>query len=56
MNPDKNEQIQVDLANTFIDWLIAVETQELIAQFGVDEFGQSLFIPDSAPWNEAQGN
>lgn len=56
VNPDKNEQIQVDLANTFIDWLIAVETQELIAQFGVDEFGQSLFIPDSAPWNEAQGS
>lgn len=56
VNPDKNEQIQVDLANTFIDWLIAVETQELIAQFGVDEFGQSLFIPDSAQWNEAQGS
>lgn len=56
VNPDKNEQIQVDLANTFIDWLIAVETQELIGQFGVGEFGDSLFIPDSALWNEAQGN
>ncbi len=55
VNPDKNEQIQIDLANTFIDWLIAVETQELIGQFRVDEFGQSLFIPDSAPWREARG-
>jgi tungstate transport system substrate-binding protein len=56
VNPEKNEQIQAELANTFIDWVISVEAQELIGQYGVEEFGESLFIPDSAPWNEAQGS
>jgi tungstate transport system substrate-binding protein len=53
VNPDKNPLINEDLANQFIDWLISVETQEKIAQFGVEDFGQSLFVPDSAAWNEA---
>ncbi len=45
---------QTDLANTFVDWLISVPTQERIGQFGVDRFGQPLFIPDSIPWRNAQ--
>ena len=52
VNPDKGDHIQVDLANTFIDWLIAVPTQEQISQFGVDEFGMPLFTPDSKPWRD----
>lgn len=55
INPDKGPHIQVDLANTFIDWLISVPTQEKIGQFGVEEFGAPLFTPDSAPWREAHG-
>ncbi len=31
-------------------------TQELISQFGVEEFGQALFTPDSELWRESQGN
>jgi len=54
VNPDKGSHIKADLANTFIDWLISVPTQEKIAQFGVAEFGAPLFTPDSAPWREAQ--
>jgi tungstate transport system substrate-binding protein len=53
INPDKGEHIQHDLANTFIDWLISVPTQEMIAEFGVDKFDMPLFTPDSAPWREA---
>ena len=53
INPDKGDHIQVDLANEFIDWLIAVETQETIAEFGVDQFGMPLFTPDSQLWQEA---
>jgi tungstate transport system substrate-binding protein len=53
VNPEKNPNIQADLANKFIDWLISVPVQEKISNFGVDEFGQSLFIPDSVPWHEA---
>jgi tungstate transport system substrate-binding protein len=54
VNPDKGDHIQVDLANTFIDWLISVETQEKIGQFGKEEFGAPLFTPDSEPWRAAQ--
>lgn len=54
VNPDKNAEIDNEAANIFIDWLIAVPTQELIGQFGVDEFGAPLFTPDSTPWRERE--
>jgi len=53
VNPAKGPQIKADLANTFIDWLISLPTQEKIAQFGVDNFGAPLFTPDSALWRAA---
>jgi len=53
VNPAKNPNIQADLANQFIDWLISLPVQEKIAQFGKENFGQSLFIPDSTSWREA---
>lgn len=55
VNPDKGDHIQADLANLFIDWLISMPTQELIAEFGVAEFGAPLFTPDSAEWRAAMG-
>lgn len=54
VNPDKGPQIHEDLANQFIDWIISVPVQEKIQAFGVEDFGQSLFVPDSAAWNEQQ--
>jgi tungstate transport system substrate-binding protein len=54
VNPEKNPNIQNDLANQFIDWIISVPVQEKIAQFGLDEFGQSLFIPSSKQWQEKE--
>ena len=54
VNPDKNDLINAEGANTFIDWIISVPTQELIAEFGVDKFGSPLFTPDSEAWNAAQ--
>ena len=51
VNPDKGEHIQLELANQFIDWLVSVETQEVIATYGVAQFGNPLFTPDSAEWN-----
>lgn len=50
VNPEKNASINAELGNAFIDWLISVPVQEKIAQYGVDEFGQSLFVPDSEAW------
>jgi tungstate transport system substrate-binding protein len=54
VNPDKGPHIQADLADHFIEWIISLPVQEKIAQFGTDEFGQSLFIPDSQAWRETQ--
>lgn len=54
VNPEKNPDIQKDLAQKFIDWIISVAVQEKIAEFGKADFGQSLFIPDSELWRESQ--
>lgn len=53
VNPNKNDKIQDNLANQFVEWLISLPTQELIASFGKADFGQSLFIPDSNAWRAA---
>jgi tungstate transport system substrate-binding protein len=55
VDPAKNPAIQNDLANKFIDWLISVPTQEKIALFGVDKYGQTLFNPSSMAYKEAKG-
>jgi tungstate transport system substrate-binding protein len=55
VNPDKSPAIQSELANQFIDWIISLPTQEKIAEFGMADFGQSLFIPDSEAWRAEHG-
>lgn len=50
VNPAKGPHIQIDLANTFIEWLISLPAQEMIAGFGVEEFGAPLFVPNSGAW------
>jgi tungstate transport system substrate-binding protein len=54
VNPDKSPEINNELANTFIDWLISVPVQEKIGQYGIEEFGSPLFTPDSQPWRDRQ--
>jgi len=53
VNPEKNPNIQAELANQFIDWIISVPVQEKIGQFGVEDYGQILFYPNSTLWKEA---
>jgi len=38
------------LAADFVDWLTSLETQEAIAAYGVERFGQPLFYPASDAW------
>ncbi|MBS1196200.1 MAG: hypothetical protein H6R33_920, partial [Actinobacteria bacterium] len=40
-----------DLAQAFVEWITSVETQEAVQAFGRDQFGQSLFYPDSEAWD-----
>lgn len=54
VNQELHPTVNFAGAQAFIDWITSVETQKLIADFGVAEFGQSLFIPDSAAWNAAK--
>ncbi|MHB0874711.1 MAG: ABC transporter substrate-binding protein [Anaerolineae bacterium] len=53
VNPEKGTHIKSDLANQFIDWLVSLPVQEMIAAFGVADFGESLFVPDSTAWRES---
>lgn len=54
VNPEKCPSVNAAGANAFVGWMTSLETQTLISQFGVDKFGQSLFIPDSEAWNAAK--
>jgi len=47
VDPDKNDMINSDEANQFIKWLLNEETQKMIGEFGIEEFGQPLFIPNA---------
>ena len=55
VNPAKGTQINAEGAALFVEWLISIPVQEMIGEFGVDQFGQPLFVPDSDPWRDARG-
>lgn len=47
VNPDKWPKVNYDGALSFANFMIAPATQEVIGQFGVEEYGQPLFYPDA---------
>ncbi|RQD71218.1 MAG: tungsten ABC transporter substrate-binding protein [Tindallia sp. MSAO_Bac2] len=47
VNPDKGDHINFPAAERFVDWILAPETQDLIAEFGIEEFGEPLFFPNA---------
>ena len=51
VNPDKGN-INNELADEFVEWLTSVDTQSVIADYGIDTFGQPLFYPDSQAWRD----
>lgn len=53
VSPQVHAGVAYDLARDFITWLTSVPTQERIAEFGIDRFGQPLFYPDAYEWREA---
>ncbi|MEW6181042.1 MAG: substrate-binding domain-containing protein [Chloroflexota bacterium] len=52
VSPTRASNLQVEWAEKFADWIISVPVQQMIAQFGVEEFGQPLFFPNSRLWRE----
>ncbi len=47
VNPAKWPKVNVDGAKTFDDFMVAKDTQDTIAKFGVDKYGQALFFADA---------
>lgn len=43
-----NDKINTAGGQAFADWITSGHAQELIAQFGVEEYGQALFTPNAA--------
>lgn len=55
VNPNKGPHVNVDGARAFADFIVAPETQAAIGEFGVDRFGQPLFVPDADKTDEELG-
>ena len=55
LNPEKNPKINVDGGNAFAQFMISKEAQEIIRTFGVDKYGQALFVPDVGKTAEQLG-
>jgi tungstate transport system substrate-binding protein len=53
VNPDKFPAVNAGLAAQFVDWILSVPTQELIAGYGVDKWGQPLFYPNSQQYKDS---
>lgn len=47
VNPRKSDKINADGARAFAGFVVAKDTQDVIARFGVDKYGQALFFPDA---------
>lgn len=49
IDPAKIKTTKIKVANDFINWLISPDTQKVIGEYGVKEFGGSLFHPIADP-------
>ena len=47
VNPDKWPKVNYEGAMAFAKFMTCCRTQEVIAEFGVDKYGQPLFYPDA---------
>lgn len=47
VNPEKHPSVNIEGARAFADFITSPEGQSMIAEFGVDEFGEPFFFPDA---------
>jgi tungstate transport system substrate-binding protein len=52
MNPAKFPKANAAGARAFVDWLVSDDAQRLIKSFGVNQYGESLFFPNSMEWRK----
>jgi tungstate transport system substrate-binding protein len=55
VNPDKWPKVNYDGAVAFMKFMTDPATQDVIGKFGVDKFGQQLFVPDAGKSEEEVG-
>ena len=55
VNPANGPRINVAGGKAFADFMVAPETQKVIRSFGVEKFGQSLFVPVAGKKEEELG-
>ena len=47
VNPDKFKGVKAEGGKAFVEFMVSQETQDFISEFGVEKYGQPLFIPDA---------
>ncbi|MEG6521482.1 substrate-binding domain-containing protein [Desulfotomaculum sp. 1211_IL3151] len=47
VNPEKFDKVNAEGGKAFVDFMVAKETQDIIAKFGVDQYGEPLFFADA---------
>lgn len=47
VNPSLNDKINAEGGQAFVDWMISARGQQLISEFGVEEYGEALFTPNA---------
>ncbi|ADG81659.1 substrate-binding domain-containing protein [Thermincola potens] len=55
VNPKKFSKVNAEGGKAFVDFMLSEKTQALIKNFGVDKFGQPLFVPDAGKKEEQLG-
>ena len=51
INPEKYPEVNNEAAEIFIAWITSDEIQELIGEYGVEQYGQALFTPNAGTDN-----
>ncbi len=49
VNPEKHPSVNARAARDFADFITSARAQEVIGSFGVERFGEPLFVPDAVP-------
>jgi tungstate transport system substrate-binding protein len=55
VNPEKWNNVNLEGAKSFADFVTSPEGQKIIGEFGVEEHGQPLFFPDADKTDEDLG-
>ena len=47
VNPEKSGRINAEGAAAFVEFITSMAAQDMIRGYGVDRFGEPLFVPDA---------